>query len=80
MLMKYTPSQNYSRKISGGANGSKNRVCMQKLSQTEVWVRQVKSQQSKGQSDMWHLQHVTLGNFYARQVETPKTDAWHFRS
>jgi hypothetical protein len=37
-------------------------------------------QKSKGQRDTWHLQHVTLGSFCARQVAAPATDTWHFRS
>jgi hypothetical protein len=39
MLIKSTPSQSSRCNISGGVNGSKNRVCMQKLSQSEAWVK-----------------------------------------
>jgi hypothetical protein len=51
---------------------------MRKLWQLENLV--FSSKKSKGQSDTWHLQHVTLGSFCARQVAAPATDTWHFRS
>jgi hypothetical protein len=73
MIMKSTPLLISRHKIFGGANGSKNRVYMQKLLQYEVWVKQVKSQLVKG----WR---GTFWAVYRGQVAAPATDTWHFRS